>query len=129
METPLQKTCLVVDDSSIVRRMAGAMFRELGYDVSEAANGLRAVEHCKEHSPDVVLLDWNMPVMDGLDCLRTLRGSGTVPSARIMLCTSESSVTKIQTVLEAGADEYIIKPFDREVLRDKLILLGLEEPA
>jgi two-component system chemotaxis response regulator CheY len=129
METPLQKTCLVVDDSSIVRRMAGAMFRELGYKVSEAANGLRAVEHCKAHSPDVVLLDWNMPVMDGLDCLRTLRSSGTAPTARIMLCTSESSVTKIQTVLEAGADEYIIKPFDREVLRDKLILLGLEEPA
>jgi two-component system chemotaxis response regulator CheY len=126
---PGRKSCLVVDDSSVIRRMAGAMFRDMGYAVSEAANGLCAVEHCRAQCPNIVLLDWNMPVMDGLSCLRTLRGEEIVPAARIMLCTTEASAAKIQTVLAAGADEYIIKPFDRDVLHDKLVLLGLEEPA
>ena len=126
---PSRKTCLVVDDSTAIRRVAAAMFRDMGYEVAEAANGLGAIRQCRTHNPDLILLDWNMPVMDGLSCLIALRGSDLEPQPRIMLCTTENAVSKIQTVMAAGADEYIIKPFDSSILRDKLILLGLEEPA
>ena len=123
------KTCLIVDDSTVVRRLAARMFQELGYEVREAANGLQAVASCKESAPAIILLDWNMPVMDGLSCLMTLRGTKLPSRPRIMLCTTENSIDKIQTALSAGADEYIIKPFDRDVLHDKLVHLGLEQPA
>ena len=122
------KTCLVVDDSAVIRRVASQMFEELGYTVSEAADGAQALERCREQIPDLILLDWNMPVMDGLSCLLTLRDSAPSPMPRIMLCTTENTIDKIQTALTAGADEYIIKPFDRDMLHDKLVILGLEQP-
>lgn len=123
------KTCLVVDDSTVIRRVASQMLEELGYTVAEAANGVQALERCGEQIPHLVLLDWNMPVMDGLSCLTALRDSALSPMPRIMLCTTENTIDKIQTALSAGADEYIIKPFDRDMLHDKLVLLGLEQPS
>jgi two-component system chemotaxis response regulator CheY len=118
-------TCLVVDDSSTIRRIIASLFRELKFDVSEAPTGAHAVEHCKSHCPDVVMLDWNMPVMDGISCLRALRAMTLPHRPVVVMCTTESDISKIQEALTAGADEYIMKPFDRDVLLDKLSQLEL----
>jgi len=113
-------TCLVVDDSSVIRRVVAGLFRELHFDVSEARTGLEAVEYCQEHTPDIIMLDWNMPVMDGITCLRALRAMEMPERPVIVMCTTENQISKIQEALMAGADEYIMKPFDQQVLLDKL---------
>ena len=119
------KRCLVVDDSATIRRVMSAMLREFGYVISEAPTGLQAVEQCKTDPPGLIFLDWNMPVMDGITCLRALRAMPMEPRPTIVLCTTENSLSKIHEALSAGADEYIMKPFDREILHDKLVQLGL----
>jgi two-component system chemotaxis response regulator CheY len=119
------RTCLIVDDSSAIRKVIGSLFGELGFSVAEAPTGMHAVEHCRSHSPDVVMLDWNMPVMDGLSCLRALRAMEMPKRPVIVMCTTERLIDKIQEALSAGADEYIMKPFSRDVLLDKLSQLEL----
>ena len=119
------RTCLVVDDSSAIRRVIASLFRELKFEVAEAPTGMHAVEYCKSHTPDVVMLDWNMPVMDGITCLKTLRTLDTPKRPVVVMCTTESQMAKIQEALVAGADEYIMKPFNRDVLLDKLSQLEL----
>ena len=119
--------CLVVDDSRVIRRVAVDMLKDLGFAVAEAEHGLAAVEFCRTRVPDFVLLDWNMPEMDGISCLRTLRAMALEPRPAVVMCTTESGMPKICEALEAGADEYIMKPYDRDVLLDKLEQLGLTE--
>ena len=119
-----KRSCLVVDDSSPIRRIVAGLFRDLGYDVAEAPTGQHALDHCRSSTPDIVMLDWNMPVMDGITCLRALRASKLPRRPVVVMCTTESQIGKIQQALSAGADEYIMKPFDREVLLDKLAQLG-----
>jgi two-component system chemotaxis response regulator CheY len=114
------RTCLVVDDSATIRRVVAGLFRDLKFEVSEAATGLDAVTHCQKQIPDIVMLDWNMPVMDGITCLRSLRALEMPKRPIVIMCTTESQISKIQEALAAGADEYIMKPFDRGVLLDKL---------
>ena len=121
--------CLVVDDSRVIRRVAVDMLKDLGFAVAEAEHGLAAVEFCRTRVPDFVLLDWNMPEMDGISCLRTLRAMALEPRPAVVMCTTESGMPKICEALEAGADEYIMKPYDRDVLLDKLEQLGLTERA
>jgi two-component system chemotaxis response regulator CheY len=121
------KTCLVVDDSAAIRRVIAGMFRDLQFQVEEAPTGLHAVEHCKTKVPDIVMLDWNMPVMDGITCLRELRGAALEKQPVVVMCTTESQISKIEQALALGADEYIMKPFSREVLLDKLAQLGLAD--
>ncbi|MGD0191845.1 MAG: response regulator, partial [Rhizomicrobium sp.] len=112
-------------DSSAIRRIVSALFRDLNFDVVEAPTGRHAVEHCRREVPDVILLDWNMPEMDGISCLRTLRAMEMSRRPVIVMCTSEIKVSKILEALAAGADEYIMKPFNRDVLLDKLSQLSL----
>ncbi|HEX2761775.1 MAG TPA: response regulator [Rhizomicrobium sp.] len=119
--------CLVVDDSRAIRRVAGDMLTRLGFKVAEAEHGAAAVAFCKTTVPDFVLLDWNMPEMDGITCLRALRAMNLEPRPLVVMCTTESGLAKIREALEAGADEYIMKPYDREVLLDKLAQVGLVE--
>jgi two-component system chemotaxis response regulator CheY len=121
--------CLVVDDSRVIRRMATDILKSMGLRTAEAEHGLRAVEFCQKMVPDMVLLDWNMPEMDGITCLRALRAMELDPRPLVVMCTTENSVSKIREALESGADEYIMKPYDREVLLDKLVQLGLAERA
>jgi two-component system chemotaxis response regulator CheY len=83
------------------------------------------VEHCKKEVPDIIMLDWNMPEMDGISCLRVLRAMEMPRRPIIVMCTTEIKVSKIQEALAAGADEYIMKPFNRDVLLDKLAQLPL----
>ena len=121
--------CLIVDDSRVIRRMAADILKGLGLRTAEAENGLKGVEFCRTTVPDMVLLDWNMPEMDGITCLRALRAMNLSPRPVVVMCTTESGLSKIQEALEAGADEYIMKPYDQEVLLDKLAQVGLAERA
>jgi len=119
------KTCLIVDDSKMIRRVATRILRELKFEPSEASDGREAIEMCRASMPDAILLDWNMPVMDGLSFLKVLRGStgGTKPV--VVFCTAERDVIKIAEALDAGADEYIMKPFDSDILGSKFTEVGL----
>ena len=119
------KTFLVVDDSGVVRRIARRILEELSFDVSEASDGSEALARCGETMPDAILLDWNMPVMDGFDFLCNLRRlpGGDVP--KVVFCTTENDVAHIARALEAGANEYIMKPFDKEIIAIKLQEVGL----
>ena len=95
--------------------------------VAEAENGQVAVEFCRTTVPNFVLLDWNMPEMDGITCLAALRAMPLEPRPSVVMCTTENALAKIREALEAGADEFIMKPYDREVLLDKLVQIGLAE--
>jgi len=119
------KTCLVVDDSQPLRGLAAKIVEGLGLCVSEAGDGAEALARCRDRMPDAILLDWNMPVMSGIDFLKALAAetSGRLPL--VIFCSGESSVRHIQEALAAGADDYVIKPFDREVLALKFRGCGL----
>jgi two-component system chemotaxis response regulator CheY len=116
--------CLVVDDSRVIRKLASRMLADLGLQTTEAENGQVAFDMCAASMPDVVLLDWNMPVMDGMAFLKKLRGSTFPRQPKVLFCTTESEFSKIAQAISEGADEYIMKPFDEEILGSKLRLIG-----
>jgi len=119
------KTCLVVDDSKVIRKVARHILETLAFEVREACDGREALEACRAAVPDVVLLDWNMPVMSGMDFLRALRDSDLPRRPKVVFCTTENGMAYIRAAIEAGADEYVMKPFDRETLESKLQIVGL----
>ena len=119
------KTCLVVDDSKVIRMVAKKILQELDFEVIEAADGSLALEACKINLPDGVLLDWNMPVMDGIEFLRALRALPGGNSPIVVFCTTENDMDHIQQAIEAGANEYIMKPFDSEIIQAKFTQVGL----
>jgi two-component system chemotaxis response regulator CheY len=119
------KTCLVVDDSRVIRKIAGRILEELGYQVAEAGDGAEAMAWCKSEMPDAVLLDWNMPVMGGLDFLRELRAQPNGAAPVVVLCTVHNEPHQIEEALAAGADEYIMKPFDGDIIAAKFAEAGL----
>ena len=119
------KTCLIVDDSKVVRLVARKILTELGFDISEAADGQAAVEQCTGQMPDAILLDWNMPVMTGIEFIRALRKMPNGDTPIVVFCTTESEINFIQTAIEAGANEYIMKPFDSEIVEAKFAQVGL----
>ena len=121
----MSKTCLIVDDSKVIRKVARHMLEGMDFVVDEACDGQEALDSCTKSSPDVVLLDWNMPIMNGIEFLRALGKSDVAPRPKVVLCTTESDTAHIRTALEAGADEYVMKPFDRETLASKLQYVGL----
>jgi two-component system chemotaxis response regulator CheY len=114
------KLCLVVDDSPVLRKVVRRILQPLHFEVDEAENGEIALEKCGSRMPDVILLDWNMPVMNGMDFLRSLRMKDGGNAPIVVLCTTESDVGHIREALEGGANEYLIKPFDANMLRMKL---------
>lgn len=119
------KTCLVVDDSRVIRKVARRMLEEIGFTVDEAGDGQQALERCAQALPQFILLDWNMPVMNGLDFLKALRQTPGGDGPVVVFCTTENDIEHIQAALEAGAREYIMKPFDREILEAKLASVGV----
>lgn len=119
------KTCLVVDDSKVIRKVARHILETLDFTVSEACDGSEAMEACRTAVPDVVLLDWNMPVMSGMDFLRALREANFARRPKVVFCTTENGMAYIRAAIEAGADEYVMKPFDRDTLESKLQIVGL----
>ena len=118
------RTCLIVDDSRIIRKVARRIVEGLGFEVDEAADGAEALAYCASVIPDVILLDWNMPVMDGLTFLRRLRAMPGGKRPKVLFCTIESNPARIAEGLAAGADDYVMKPFDGEILHSKLAEVG-----
>lgn len=116
---------LIVDDSKITRTMIARILKEIGFEIIEAVNGLDALEKVRLHQPDVVLVDWNMPEMNGYEFLKALRSDPTYDSIKIMMVTTESDIDQMTRALEAGANEYVIKPFTKEVILEKLAILGV----
>ncbi|MEM9880306.1 MAG: response regulator [Pseudomonadota bacterium] len=117
-------TCLVVDDSRIIRRVARRILTEMEFEATEACDGVEALDVVGEAEPEVVLLDWNMPKMDGMQFLKSLRQrSGRQPL--VIFCTCNNKLEHIRDALDAGADDYIMKPFDREILASKFEQAGL----
>src|SRR5229473_4982939 len=119
------RTCLVVDDSSVIRKIARRILEEMGFHVVEAEDGQQALEVCKRELPEAVLLDWNMPVMDGYDFLGNLRRMPGGDQPKVVFCTTENDVAHIARALHAGANEYIMKPFDKDIVAAKFQEVGL----
>lgn len=119
------KHCLVVDDSSVIRKVARCILEEMSFRTSEAENGQIALELCRAEMPDAVLLDWNMPVMDGIDFLLALRKEFTGEEPKVIFCTTENDAEHITRAINAGANEYIMKPFDRDIIEAKFQEVGL----
>ncbi|MBV1885455.1 MAG: response regulator [Parvibaculaceae bacterium] len=119
------KTCLVVDDSSVIRKVARRILEELNFSIKEAEDGQVALEKCREQMPDAVLLDWNMPVMDGMEFLHSLRKEKGGSEPVVVFCTTENDMSHITKAISAGANEYIMKPFDREIIESKFAEAGL----
>jgi two-component system, chemotaxis family, chemotaxis protein CheY len=119
------KNCLVVDDSSVIRKVARRILEDLSFTIREAEDGQQALDHCRNQMPDAILLDWNMPVMDGLEFLNQLRKIPGGEAPKVVFCATENDVGHIARALRAGANEYIMKPFDREIVEAKFQEVGL----
>lgn len=115
---------LLVDDSKVIRRMQENQLNELGVsDIIHADDGKQALEVLVANMPvDIVLLDWNMPVMDGYECLKTIRANDEYKGVKVIMCTSESEQSSVLEAIKAGANNYIVKPFTVEILKNKLDL-------
>ena len=123
------KTCLIVDDSSVIRKVARRIFEGFEFQVIEAEDGVDALVVCKKAMPEAVLLDWNMPVMDGYEFLGHLRRMPGGDAPKVVFCTTENGMDHISRALDAGANEYIMKPFDKDIVAAKFQEVGLIELA
>jgi two-component system chemotaxis response regulator CheY len=118
------KSCMVVDDSRVVRKVARRILETFGFECEEAEDGEKAFAACSAAMPDLILLDWNMPVMSGLEFLEKVRRLKNGNHPNIILCTTENDTRHIQRAMKAGANEYIMKPFDSDIMRTKLSQIG-----
>ncbi|NKB20161.1 MAG: response regulator [Alphaproteobacteria bacterium] len=119
------KSCLIVDDSKVVRMVARKILEELGFEISEAVDGQQALDSCKGQKPDAILLDWNMPVMNGIEFLKELRITAGGDSPKVVFCTTENDMAHITEAIKAGANEYIMKPFDSDIIQTKFAQVGI----
>ena len=119
------KSCLIVDDSSVIRKVARRILEALEFQVVEAEDGEQALGACRRQMPDSILLDWNMPKMDGYEFLRSLRRVPGGDAPKVVFCTTENDVAHIARALHAGANEYIMKPFDKDIVEAKFQEVGL----
>ncbi|HVR91998.1 MAG TPA: response regulator [Novosphingobium sp.] len=119
-------TCLLVEDSRVIRRISRHIVESLGMVVREAEDGQQALAACDAAMPDLILLDWNMPVMNGLEFLRALRARPDGAGPKVVFCTTEYDAGHIREAIASGADEYVMKPFDHDTLLLKLELIGIE---
>ncbi|HVX60882.1 MAG TPA: response regulator [Pirellulales bacterium] len=117
---------LVIDDSKPIRSILGKFLGELGFDITEAVNGKDALEKLDCWGPpDLTLVDWNMPEMNGLEFIRSVRANSRFDHVPLMMVTTETDMEQVSSALEAGANEYVMKPFTKDVILEKLQLLGM----
>jgi two-component system, chemotaxis family, chemotaxis protein CheY len=123
----MTKKALIVDDSKTIRMILGRIIQELGYEVCEAVNGRDALKVMESEKAAVhlVLADWNMPEMNGLDLVKHLRRNAELASLKVIMVTTETEVDHIVSALDAGANEYVMKPFTKDILREKLEMVGI----
>ena len=118
---------LVVDDSKTMRLIVGRILRELGFETAEAGDGVEALAKLIGDGPfELAVVDWNMPNMNGYDLVRAVRKEARWDEMRLVMCTTESDLANMQAALEAGANEYVMKPFTADMITDKLLMLGFE---
>lgn len=115
------KSCLIVDDSSVIRTVARRILEDMDFIVDEAEDGQEAYEKCSREMPDVILLDWQMPIMSGLEFLKALRGYTGGDKPRVVYCTTERDIGQIAMARKAGANEHMLKPFDQATLEAKFL--------
>lgn len=113
------RSCLIVDDSTVVRKVARRILEDIDYIVDEAEDGQEAIDKCRQEMPDAILVDWSMPIMSGLEFVKLLRTYVGGEKPRIIYCTVENDIGHIALALKAGADDYLMKPFDRQLLEAK----------
>ena len=117
---------LIVDDSRAIRRIIGEIMKQLNFEVSEAGNGIEALQRLEElGAPDLVLVDWNMPQMNGLDFIKAVRANPAYSDLPLMMVTTETEMERMALAFMAGVNEYVMKPFDKATILDKLQLLGI----
>ena len=116
----VMKTCLVVDDAYVIRKVARRILEEVGFAVEEAADGGEALKSCLNRAPNVVLLDWNMPAMNGYEFLKKLNQANLPNRPKVIFCTTERGLSNLRGALEEGANGYLVKPFDREAVLNQL---------
>jgi two-component system chemotaxis response regulator CheY len=119
------KHCLVVDDSSVIRKVARRIMEAHGVRVSEAADGTQAIELCRQAMPDFVFVDYSMPEMDGFEFVRLMRSTPGGDQPKVIFCTVDNDVAQIARAIRAGADEHMMKPFDKDILEGKLHAVGM----
>lgn len=122
----MSEKALVVDDSRAVRMILARTLREVGYEVSDAGNGVeaRTILDREGAAISLALVDWNMPEMNGLDLLRWIRSDSRFTQTRVVMVTTETEMEQVAIAIEAGASEYVMKPFTKEILIDKLQIAG-----
>ncbi|MGA2673108.1 MAG: response regulator [Terracidiphilus sp.] len=122
---------LVVDDSKTIRMIIRRILIGLGYEVCEAGNGIEALKvlETEKDAVELVLADWNMPEMNGLELVKELRQIPELSSMKVIMVTTETEMTQMASALEAGANEYVMKPFSKDILMEKLDLLGISPLA
>ena len=118
-------SCLIVDDSRVIRKVSRHILEAMGFAVDEAGDGREAIDFCQQAMPDLILLDWNMPVMSGIEFIKLLRSTDKGDRPKVVFCTTENDAAHIRAAIQAGANEYVMKPFDRETLQIKLQLIGI----
>jgi len=117
---------LVIDDSRAMRSILRGILASLGFDIVEVGNGRQAMEVLtRDHDFDLALVDWNLPEMNGLEIVTEVRKDPRLLNLRLLMVTTETEFERVTQALQAGADEYIMKPFDRDMLLDKLVILGI----
>lgn len=119
------KTCLIVDDSRVVRKVARRILEELGFVCDEAEDGKVAADTVAKSMPVMILLDWNMPVLSGIEFLQALRAMPGGDAPKVVMCTTENDMSHIMLAMQTGANEYIMKPFDKDIMQTKLEQIGL----
>jgi two-component system chemotaxis response regulator CheY len=118
------KRCLIVDDSRVIRRVASRIVEDLGFEAEEVADGAKALALSQKRIPDIVLLDWEMPGLTGIEYVKELRKLPGGDAAKVIFCATENDVEQIKLALDSGADEYIMKPFDSDIVRAKFHIVG-----
>ena len=119
------KTCLVVDDSAVVRKVVRRIIEDLKFTCQEAEDGDIAYDACLKEMPDIIMLDWNMPNLSGIEFLKKLRATDNGGHPKVVFCTTENDMEHSQQAMNEGADEYIMKPFDADIIKDKFEQIGV----
>ena len=120
---------LVIDDSKSIRSILTKILVEIGFTVEEAGNGLEALDVIQKEKVDLALVDWNMPDMNGFEFIQEVRKDNTYKDMRMMMVTTETEMNKVVDALEAGANEYVMKPFTKDMIVEKLALMGMDIPS
>lgn len=116
---------LVIDDSRAIRTILTSMLKKLGFEVVEAANGKEGIERLRQGAIDVATVDWNMPEMNGYEFVTAVRSDRIFDATRLVMVTTETEMNQVARAIEAGANEYVMKPFTRDIIEDKFRILGL----